>query len=105
MRLYCIADEDTVRGFRIAGIEGRAVDSAAAAEAAVAEAAGRADCGLIVLTQDVAESIRARVEALRHERARPLVVEIPGPGGSRAGHRALRRIAQEAVGIPLGQGE
>lgn len=105
MRLYCIADEDTVRGFRLAGIGGRAADSAAAAGPAVAEFAARSDCGVLILTQEVAGMIRGQVEALRHERERPLIVEIPGPHGPAPGHRSLLRVAQEAVGIPFGQGQ
>ena len=102
MKLYCVADEDTVRGFRLAGIEGRAVATPAEATAAVDGFAAQADCGVLVLTQDLAESIRPRIETLRHDCERPLVVEIPGPRGARPGHRSLQRVVQEAVGIPFG---
>ena len=60
---------------------------------------------MLILTQEVAGMIREQVEALRHERERPLVVEIPGPRGPMPDHRGLLRLAQEAVGIPFGQGE
>ena len=39
MKFYCIADEDTARGFRLAGIEGESVANPAEAEAALERAA------------------------------------------------------------------
>lgn len=103
MKFFCIADEDTVRGFRLAGIAGQSVTTAAQAAAAVAKAAAQADCGVIVLTEKVAGGIRPQVEAIRLERDRPLIVEIPGPDGPMPGRKRLRQLVQEAVGIRVGQ--
>lgn len=102
MKFYCIADEDTVRGFRLAGIAGESVTTAAEAAAAVAGQVANADCGIIVLTHPVAAGIRPQVEAIRLERDRPLIVEIPGPDGPLPGRRGLRQLVQEAVGLRVG---
>ncbi len=102
MKFYCIADEDTVRGFRLAGVEGRAVADARQAAEALAETTARGDCGIVILTERVAAGIRERVDAIRFERARPLIVEIPGPEGPLAGRKSLRQLVQEAVGIRVG---
>jgi vacuolar-type H+-ATPase subunit F/Vma7 len=99
VNFYCIADENTVRGFRLAGVSGQAVNTAPEAAAALATAAARRDCAVIILTENVAESIRAQVERMRFESARPLVVEISGPAGPLPGRKGLRQLAQEAVGI------
>lgn len=101
MTFYCIADEDTVRGFRLAGIRGQAVSTAREAEAAVNEAADRGECGLIILTQSVAAGIRELVESFRLERDRPLILEIPGPEGPLADRRSLRQVVEEAVGLRI----
>lgn len=103
MKFCCIADEDTVRGFRLAGIAGQAVTAAPQAAAAVQEAIERGDCGIIILTDKVAAGIRAQVDAIRLKRDRPLIVEIPGPDGPLPGRKSLRQLVQEAVGIRLGQ--
>ena len=58
MNFYCIADEDTVRGLRLAGVSGRAVATAQEAGAALAAAIADAENGVIILTQDVAVDIR-----------------------------------------------
>lgn len=75
-RFYCIGDEDTARGFRLAGVEGRAVSGASDCAAALDEAAARADCGAIIITKAAAELARAKVQEIRLEKARPLIVEI-----------------------------
>ena len=99
MKFFCIADEETVRGFRVAGIAGEAVTTAAQAAAAVEKAAEQADCGIIILTERVAAGIRRQVETMRLARDRPLLVEIPGPEGPLPGRKSLRQFVQEAVGI------
>lgn len=102
MKFFCIADEDTVRGFRLVGMAGEAVNTAAQAATAVANAAARADCGVLVITERVAAGIRPQVETIRWDRERPLVVVIPGPEGPLPGRKSLRQIVHEAVGIRVG---
>jgi len=101
MKFHCIADEDTVRGFRLAGIEGVAVDTAAEAEQAVRRAAENPDIGILILTDLVAAEIRPLVDDIRVNRSRPLITEIPGPDGPMPGRKTLRQLVQEAVGIRL----
>lgn len=102
MKFFCIADEDTVRGFRLAGVAGQAVNTAMQAAAAVEAATDRSECGIIVLTENVADGIRQQVETIRLERERPLIVEIPGPQGPLPGRKSLRQFVQEAVGLRVG---
>ena len=99
MKFYCIADENTVRGFRLAGVSGQVVTTAPEAATALATAAARRDCAIIILTETVAESIRAQVERMCYELPQPLIVEIPGPAGPLPSRKSLRQLAQEAVGI------
>ena len=101
MHFYCIADEDTVRGFRLAGVEGCVVNSGAEAASALEEALARPQAGVLLITQPVAAWIRAKVDAVRHEPDLPLLVEIPGPGGPQPGRRTLRRLVHAAVGMRL----
>ena len=79
MKFYCIADEDTVRGFRLAGVEGRAVKTPNEAQAALGAALEDAEIGILILTERVAADVRWQVDGVRSTRSRPLVVEIPGP--------------------------
>jgi len=105
MKFFCVADEDTVRGFRLAGVEGEAVATAAEAEQAIRRAAQRPDLGILIVTDTVAADIRELVDDIRMNRNRPLIVEIPGPQGPMPGRKTLRQLVQEAVGIRIGQEE
>jgi V/A-type H+/Na+-transporting ATPase subunit F len=101
VRFFCIADEDTVRGFRLAGVAGQAVTSVEQALAAVENALTQPDCAIIIVTQQTAAGIHEKVETIRLERDRPLIVEIPGPEGPLAGRKSLRQFVQEAVGMSV----
>ena len=101
MKFHCIADEDTVRGFRLAGVSGAVVICASEAAAAVEAAVVQRDCGIIILTETIADGIRPLVDQIRSERERPLIVEIPGPEDPVRKRSSLRQIVQEAVGIRL----
>jgi len=105
VKFYCIADEDTVRGFRLAGVDGRAVVGPKQAVEALDEASERPDVGIVVLTDAVAAGIRAHVDAHRASPHGPLIVEIPGPKGPLPGRKTLRQFVQEAIGIRIGQEE
>jgi len=103
VKFYCIADEDTVRGFRLAGVAGEAVSAPADAVAAIRLAARRTDLGVLIVTHAVAAGARAEVDAIRMTQSAPLVAEIPGPEGPMPGRKTLRRFVQEAVGISIGE--
>lgn len=102
MKFYCIADEDTARGFRLAGIGAQIAATEEEARIAVEDAVARPDCGIIIITQKIGAWIRPQVERIRLERDLPLIVEIPGPEGSLSGRKSLRELVQEAVGVSVG---
>lgn len=101
MPCYCIADADTVRGFRLAGVPSQAVSTPSESIKALAWAVAKPDCEILILTEDVAASLGPQLEAFRLEHERPLLVEIPGPGGPRTGSEGLRRLVRSAVGTSL----
>ena len=101
MRFFCVGDADTVAGFRLAGIAGQVVTTPEQTGAAVADVVGRPECGVIIITEKLADGIRQQIEAMRLERERPLIVEIPGPEGPLPGRKSLREFVQEAVGMRI----
>jgi V/A-type H+-transporting ATPase subunit F len=76
MTFFCIGDEDTVRGFRLAGVEGVVAGTAEGVAGALAVAVSRPDCGVVLITRAAAGLARPLVAELRLERARPLLVEL-----------------------------
>ena len=105
MKLFCIADEDTVRGFRLAGVAGEVVSDAGEAVDAVKRAAAMPGLGLLVVTDVVASEAQAEIDRIRLECVQPLIAEIPGPDGPMKGRKTLREFVQEAVGISVGAEE
>jgi len=97
---YVIGDEDTVLGFRCAGVPGRVVGATDDVLAGVREARERAT-GIILITEGAADLAREQIEAIRFDGELPMVVEIPGPQGPIAGRRDLAAIIREAVGIKV----
>jgi vacuolar-type H+-ATPase subunit F/Vma7 len=100
---FCIGDEDTVRGFRLAGVPGEVASTAGEAAAALARARRRPDCALLVVTEQASVLLGPALAALRAARDGPAVVEIPGPGGAQAATpgdgvaRLVRSIAGAAL--------
>lgn len=101
MKFFCIGDDDTVAGFRLAGVEARRATTPGQARAALAEALLEGDCGVVVITEKAADAVRTEIEAIRFEREHPLIVEIPGPQGAMPGRRGLREVVQEALGMRI----
>jgi len=101
MRYHVIGDEDTVLGFRFAGIAGDAVADAAQASAALQRVRRLSDVAVIIMTDRVADLIRAEVNAERFDMVLPLVVEVPGPLGPSPQRRDLLAMIREAVGIQV----
>jgi V/A-type H+-transporting ATPase subunit F len=101
MRFLAIGDEDTCLGFRLAGVEAVSVHSAEEAADALRTACRRADLQIVILTEPVAESIRALVSEVRFASRRPLLVEVPDHTGPMAGRRTLLQVIGEAVGLKV----
>jgi V/A-type H+-transporting ATPase subunit F len=101
VKFYCIADEDTARGFRLAGIGAQVAATAEEARIAIDEVSIRPDCGVIIITEKVAAWIRPQIEMVRLTRDRLLIVEIPGPEGPLSERKSLREFVQEAVGVSV----
>ena len=99
MKFFVIGDEDTILGFKYAGVEGVVVRTASEAADAFARAVKTPGTGVIIINDAVAESIRDDVNRVRFEATQPIVVEIPGPSGPAVETTSLAKMIQEAVGI------
>jgi vacuolar-type H+-ATPase subunit F/Vma7 len=76
MKVLLLGTARDLRGFALAGLEGRACDGAAELEEALAEAT-RAEVGLVALSAEVAALSPAAVKACAA--TRPLIVLPEGP--------------------------
>jgi vacuolar-type H+-ATPase subunit F/Vma7 len=65
MAFHIIGDRDTILGFQFAGVAGAPVASAAEAQAAFRQALDRANCRVLILTEQVGEWLAAEAAAHR----------------------------------------
>ena len=100
MRYHVIGDEDTVLGFALAGVEGTEVSSAAEAETAFKNALS-GDAGIVIMTEDAANMVRARVDEYVLTEQFPLILEIPGPKGRKPDRPTIREMVNQAIGMNL----
>jgi len=101
MRMFVIGNTSCVLGFSLVGVDGRTVRDAAQLEGALDAATADDTVGLLLVTTDVAQMARERMDKLKAESMAPLVVEIPGEEPGPAGP-SLRDSVQRAVGVGLG---
>ena len=101
MKVLVIGHPEAVLGFSLAGVSGRVATTADELNQALDEVQASKDVGIVLVTQDVAQLIPARMEHLKLRNTIPLVVEIPATGGVPEGQESLGEIVLRAIGIKL----
>ncbi len=100
MRYFVIGDEDTVLGFSLVGTQGMVATNVAEAQTALDKALENKDYGIIIITENVADMIRAQVDRYLFSETFPLIVEIPNRF-SEGGSKDLKKLVNEAIGVSL----
>ena len=101
MRFRVIGDSLTILGFSLAGATGVVVTDVDGAEKAISEALGDPDAGILIITERVADLIRARADELLFSDRFPLVLEIPDSGGAIPGRPTMKELVKQAIGIAV----
>jgi len=101
MKLLVIGSLDAVLGFGLVGVHGQVVTTTKEINRALDEALQDPDAGIILVTEEVAELIRPRMDQLMRRSTVPLAVEIPGPEGPRADRPSLSEVMQRAIGVKM----
>ena len=101
MKILVIGHPEAVLGFSLAGVGGRVATTAEEVNQALDQAQASKDVGIVLVTQDVAELIPARMEHLKLRSTVPLIVEIPSGGGGSEEQASLGEIVLRAIGIRL----
>lgn len=101
MKFYVIGDEETVLGFRLAGVEGEVVHTSEEAREELEKVFQREGIGVIIIPERIAETIRQQVEQYVYKATFPLIIEIPDRLGPKEARRSIRELIRAAVGIRL----
>ncbi|MBC8449902.1 MAG: V-type ATP synthase subunit F [Chloroflexi bacterium] len=101
MKLLVIGNQDAVWGFALAGVRGQVATTAEELNRALDAALSDEEVGIVLVTEDVANLARRRVDTLRVSSAVPLVVEIPGPEGPRPDRPPLSEVIRRTIGVRI----
>jgi vacuolar-type H+-ATPase subunit F/Vma7 len=101
MKILVIGHPSAVLGFSLVGVNGETVTSADEVNQALDRALADATIGIILVTGDVAELIRPRMDYLQLHSTVPLVVEIQAPEGVQPEQPSLNDIVFRAIGVKL----
>ena len=101
MAFYIIGDEDSVLGFKLIGVRGRAVENIDEARETFHKMIGGNIIKILLITERVAEWLQQEISQHRDKRAFPIVVEIPDMGGPIPTRKSIAEIVRSAIGIEL----
>jgi V/A-type H+-transporting ATPase subunit F len=101
MKVFVIGNQEAVLGFSLVGVAGTVAATAAEANLALDDALANPQAGIVLVTEDIAGLIEARMDHLKLRSTVPLVVEIPGPAGVRTDRPSLNDIMLRAIGVKL----
>ena len=99
MKFYVIADEHTVTGFKLVGLDGEVVESADETSEALKKAFSSSDIGIIIITEKLASLVREEIEGFIFGHAFPLIIEIPDRTGPMEDRVSIRQMVRSAVGV------
>jgi vacuolar-type H+-ATPase subunit F/Vma7 len=101
MKILVIGHPSAVLGYSLVGVNGRVTGTAEETNQALDEALSNSANGIVLVTGDVAEMIRARMDNLQLHSTVPLVVEIPAPEGVQPEQPSLNDIVFRAIGVKI----
>ena len=102
MRILVIGNDDSILGFSLVGVDGRIVGGPEELAPALERALADKSVGLLLITRDVADWARERIDQLKVSSLAPLVVEIPGAEEAPHAAQSLHEFVQRAIGVRLG---
>jgi vacuolar-type H+-ATPase subunit F/Vma7 len=99
--MLVIGSEDAVWGFALAGVRGQVVTTAEELNRALDTTLAEEKTDIVLVTEDVADLARQRVDTLKIRSTRPLVVEIPGPAGPNPDRPPLSEVIRKTIGVRI----
>jgi vacuolar-type H+-ATPase subunit F/Vma7 len=84
MKVVAVGGKAFVTGFLLSGVSGEYVSSPDEALEWIEKLVRDPQVSLIMVSDEVAKPLGARLTAIRTQRATPLIYEVPGPGSKKA---------------------
>ncbi len=103
MKISVIGDFDTITGFRLAGIkETYEIEDPGKAVEVIKDLFKNMEMGVIIITEKIADNIRAELKEISEGKVTPLIVEIPDKKGSiEKKVDPIKELVKRAVGLEI----
>ena len=102
MKFYLVSDNvDTQKGMRLAGIEGVVVHEKKEVSHSLDLCLMDDEIGIILITEKLAELIPERIDDIRLNMDKPLVVVIPDRHGTRRSRDSITKYVRDAIGVRI----
>ena len=102
---HIIGDQDTVLGYRFAGVSGDVVETADEAEAAFRKALADESVTVLLVTEAVEDMISESIMRHRLEAQPPYLAVVQGVQGPIGNRKSLQELINEAVGVRISTDE
>jgi V/A-type H+-transporting ATPase subunit F len=99
--MHVLGDEETVLGFRLAGISGTVAEPGEGLAEQFRGLISQEQAKVVFITERLAVGIRPLVDAYRMRGTFPVVVEIPDAQGPMPGRRSIADLIREAIGFQV----
>jgi len=99
--MHVLGDEETVLGFRLAGIRGTVAERGEGLAEQFRQLVTDEHMTVVFITERLAVGIRALVDMYRMRGTFPVVVEIPDAQGPMPGRRSIADLIREAIGFQV----
>jgi V/A-type H+-transporting ATPase subunit F len=99
--MHVLGDEETVLGFRLAGIRGTVAEGGEGLAEQFRRLIGEEQANVVFVTERLAAAIRPLVDTYRMRGTFPVVVEIPDARGPMPGRREIAELIREAIGFQV----
>ena len=102
-KIAVIGDEDTILGFRLAGVKAAySIDGSQQCIELIKKLVKNGDVGIIFVSERLIKDVRKEVDELLEDKTFPIVVEIPDKFGMIEKEDVLDVLIRRAIGIKLG---
>lgn len=78
MKLFCISDDQDISvGLRLSGVDGTTLNDKSEIENKIEGICNRRDIGILVITQNIYQIAKEKIEVIQENKSLPLIVKIP----------------------------
>lgn len=78
MKIFCISDDQDISvGLRLSGVDGTTLNDKNEIENKIEEICNRRDIGILIITQNIYQIAKEKIEDIQENKSLPLIVKIP----------------------------